>query len=104
MSRCSPDGLLQAQEKDARRVPLARGYGIERTRLRPGDESKGRTAARGHGKKRCLPTLPRAPPVSVQFQNSGGECEASVYGVFIKKNGDGEFGAKPDLPVLSGDV
>jgi hypothetical protein len=63
--------------------------------LKSGIDGKAKIIVKGKGANVEMPTLPLAPPVTVQLQATTGECWEAVYST-PSKNDASQFKAKAD--------
>lgn len=65
--------------------------GIERMRLKPGEEGQALFFVRGKGENLEIPSLPLVPPVTAQLQGGHGQCWTAAFGDFIRTNASDKF-------------
>jgi hypothetical protein len=70
--------------------------GMRLIQMAPGIVGSARALVQARGEDLVLPTMPLAPPVTVQLQVANGECWTASYDAFIKQNIAGAFRAQPD--------
>lgn len=70
---------------------LGNADGIQRMRLKPGDEGQALFFVRGKGENLEIPSLPLSPPVTAQLQGGHGKCWTAEFGDFIRTNASDRF-------------
>ena len=60
--------------------------GIQRVRLKAGDEGDALFLVRGNGENLEIPPLPLTPPVTLQLQGGHGECWTAEFSDYIRRN------------------